>query len=1232
MSLIITKEQTEVLFENKEIDTIFQISDIHLRKYQFHKQYKKVFQNLYKKLESTPYPSKSIILVSGDIVHSKLEMSPELIQETREFLVQLSDITTTVVFAGNHDLEVTNQHRLDALTPIIKSVESDNLIYLKDTGTYEFGLNLRFSLTSVFDYKKVPFHNINDNRKNIYLYHGVVNDAYNDFGYQFQNNRFNLEDFDGFDYVMLGDIHKHQILQYKENEKPHVVMCGSLIQQNFGESIKGHGITKWDLTTEISNNIIEFIEVENNFKYIDIALEKDNVSNIEELIDHIDKNKDTLNIKVRNKHKTNNESAFIQLLNDNFKNIYNIRFIDDYVFELEENSIGAIENIKNLANTDYQQDLIQNYIQENDLDISELDRESIYHINEDMNEKIDKSSFNLFNTWKPLKITFDNMFCFGGSNVIDFTKLKDITGLFAKNFSGKSFIMEIILFAIFDKTIRASNTNEMINHNEDGFMLEFLFEHNSEEYLIIKKTKRVSDTYVKIDELFYKYKDGKKELIDGSSRRNVVKEISKYFTDYNTFTYTNISIQHDHFGFIGLSQTRRKQFLMDLFSLNIFKLLHKEANDIKKDLKGFVKHSDVDQLIEETKLNEENIKNCNIELDIIDIETLQSKVDIDNEKIKEYENMILKLENNIDKTVEYNSVEMVENEITSLQKSIQNLLKIQTSNLITIENILKENITLDIYEDDYINKIETKINDEIKPKLYKLNSDINDEVKNYEMKTLELHIENIKKEIEEEYEKLQSNEIDIEKINTKMNMSQLILTDELIINFNNKESYDKLTENIIKVKIKLDLLGKDYEYYKKVDNVEYDKNCKFCMSNSLVKESIENETKFKEIEQSINDLIIQMEEYSNVRDSLNFDKNEYNLYEDTIKSKTSDLILLNAMNESNNEYVNNITKLKNTLIEYEKIVKMILDNQKYSDKIKLLDIELSKYSDMQLSYYNNRKQIEDNKVKILDLKLQNKDNTIKINTLKSEINEFENVKTIVLNNSKLNVKIVELIKELESYKSEIADDNKFNLQKMITKSDKLKQSINTYKTINMSNQKQIDKIIDYEDKLNLYETYMNIINHKSGIPIHIIERLLPLIQNKVNAILELITEFTIKLFIEDDMLQIKAVYDFDNREMDISLCSGFERIITSIAFKVAFVEIANLPKFLIIDEGFSAFDSGNLNSLYTIFDLLRDKLDFVLIVTHNDNIKDMTDFMETININTYSNNGISYNQSKIEII
>ena len=61
-----------VKVEFESVDKILHIADIHIRNYQRHKEYRKVFRRLYKEVDNLP--KNSIVYVGGDIVHSKTDI------------------------------------------------------------------------------------------------------------------------------------------------------------------------------------------------------------------------------------------------------------------------------------------------------------------------------------------------------------------------------------------------------------------------------------------------------------------------------------------------------------------------------------------------------------------------------------------------------------------------------------------------------------------------------------------------------------------------------------------------------------------------------------------------------------------------------------------------------------------------------------------------------------------------------------------------------------------------------------------------------------------------------------------------------------------------------------------------------------------------------------------------------------------------------------------------------
>ena len=238
---------------NQKFSHVVQLSDIHIRLTKRHEEYKEVFSRLFNELLKTP--STTAIFVLGDVVNSKIDLSPECVDLAADFLFELASIRPTILVAGNHDTNLTNRNRMDSLSPIVDALNHPSLFYLKKSGLYGFG-NICINNYSVFDSpdKYLKGDDIPDIYRNQYeyfiaIYHGEVDGAKTDLGFTLLNPSINVNTFDGHDIALLGDVHKEQDLQiYDENTvKPAIRYAGSLIQQRHDEPINKHGYSFWNL-------------------------------------------------------------------------------------------------------------------------------------------------------------------------------------------------------------------------------------------------------------------------------------------------------------------------------------------------------------------------------------------------------------------------------------------------------------------------------------------------------------------------------------------------------------------------------------------------------------------------------------------------------------------------------------------------------------------------------------------------------------------------------------------------------------------------------------------------------------------------------------------------------------------------------------------------------------------------------------------------------------------------
>ena len=189
------------------------IADTHIRNLKFHYEYKAVFEQLYERLKQE---NVDYIIHCGDIAHTKTQISPEFVEMCSDFFRNLESIAPTYIILGNHDGNLKNSSRQDALTPIVQALALPNLYLLKDSG--ETILDDRFCLNvlSVFDEDNWTQPTDKD-KINIALYHGSISGVKTDIGWTMENGEHDVSIFDNFDFAFLGDIHKtNQALDFKD--------------------------------------------------------------------------------------------------------------------------------------------------------------------------------------------------------------------------------------------------------------------------------------------------------------------------------------------------------------------------------------------------------------------------------------------------------------------------------------------------------------------------------------------------------------------------------------------------------------------------------------------------------------------------------------------------------------------------------------------------------------------------------------------------------------------------------------------------------------------------------------------------------------------------------------------------------------------------------------------------------------------------------------------------------
>ena len=215
------------------------LADTHIKNLKYHYEYREVFKRLY---ESLREESVDYIIHCGDIAHTKTQISPEFVEMCSDFFRNLAAIAPTYIILGNHDGNLKNSNRQDAITPIVDALQHPNLFLLKNSGEVALEGDVTLNVLSVFD-EEGWVKPSDPDRINIALYHGSISGVMTDSGWVMTHGEHPIEIFEGHDYGFLGDIHK---TDQRLDEEGKIRYCGSTIQQNHGES-NDKGFLLWDI-------------------------------------------------------------------------------------------------------------------------------------------------------------------------------------------------------------------------------------------------------------------------------------------------------------------------------------------------------------------------------------------------------------------------------------------------------------------------------------------------------------------------------------------------------------------------------------------------------------------------------------------------------------------------------------------------------------------------------------------------------------------------------------------------------------------------------------------------------------------------------------------------------------------------------------------------------------------------------------------------------------------------
>ena len=580
------------------------IADTHIRNLKYHKEYKEVFNKIY---ESLKKERVDYIIHCGDICHTKTQISPEYVSMASDFLSNLADIAPTYVILGNHDGNLRNGNRQDSITPIVEALDHDNLHLLKNSGEQKLCDKFTLNVLSVFDADN--WVKPSDKKAvNIALYHGSVSGCTTDLGWKMEHGEHDISIFKDFDYAMLGDIHlENQIL----DEDGRVRYAGSTIQQNFGESLD-KGYLLWNIKDKL-NFYCKPILFTNPKPFVSIPLTEE--GKVPTDLDY------PQGARVRLVIQNSISSNALKKAVDVAKKTYKPESVSVINKSSGTDGVNVSDDFKkeDLRDIGVQEKLIREYLKDYNID-EELDKK-VVSLNKKYNEIAEQNDETYRNTnYEILNLEWDNLFNYGEGNKLDLTRYNGITGIFGKNFSGKSSIIDSLLFTIYNSISKNSrkSLNIVNNDKQEGYgKVEiqrgdkiYTILRRVEKYLKKLKGKETVEARTHLDFSCVDINTGEVESLNGTTRAETDRNIVKYFGTLDDFLVTSMSSQMGALNFISEGSTKRKEILAKFLDLDLLEKKFKTAKEDASGLKAELKVLDnVDYESELKKLEKEKLNN-----------------------------------------------------------------------------------------------------------------------------------------------------------------------------------------------------------------------------------------------------------------------------------------------------------------------------------------------------------------------------------------------------------------------------------------------------------------------------------------------------------------------------------------------------------------------------------------------------------------------------------------------
>lgn len=1199
--------------DSGDIKNIYHMSDIHIKaiiSQELHEHYIDMINQICNEISKDC--DNSLIVIAGDVLDSVY--TSDCIKMIKLFFYRLSELCPVIFFFGNHELiNKRDVNAMDMVTPLISDYfDSKHKIFpLLEEGLYQYN-NVIFSLIPM-NATKIQKPKVDKKYVTIGCYHGQVeNDNMSD---QVKKHCvFNTYDFkNAFDLTMLGDCHTHQFLDREER----VAYSGSISEINYRETKIDKGFIKWNVDKKKGT----FIKIDGMIKHVILKVEDGELKNY-------NKKKMPKQAKIKLVYKN---TAFDKLaeIEKKIKQENKVlefiieRDLDDVYADINITIGGKKKKIEDIKDFDTVIKMMNDYIKDNNdfnNDISKRINEYLKKTVKTIDFKFSENSSN----FKLRRLEFDNINVYGLNNVIDFDLFdKKICQLAGNNGIGKSTILTVILLGLFNEPDIGTKFDCInIKNFDKSVRIVIDFEVDSIPYQV-KRTFYVNSLKKRdTEEDLYLFRNGKD--ITGTDNKATQKKIINLIGTFNDMVDTNIVLQRNYKSFTDLSNIDKRNIISKMGKLDVFDVLSKQVRSdltcLNRDIPKLSKR--IDELLGENENSkkksnfnekEEDFKKITDEINdeltsLNDVaEKLEkNKINLNKKKIeyehelKEYES----LKNNKELKKTFNIID--EDKIKDLEEEKEELEKKIGDIQYDLDEINKKLLSKKFKNfEEKKNKFEQNRKKEVDKLVQRKNNLLIDLVKidnqNYDAK-----LEDVKNKISEIEDTMKENNKKIKKLNKK-----IIDEDESIAQ--RYDEYKSLNKNNDVVMKQIEEKQKEIKEYldkqKKVDHIEYDDKCKYCvkLKNKITFE--ENILLLKKIMSNLEN-----EKEKNLEKLENYEncQKEYDDYIEDLENNKKHNKEIDALRNKNLLLEKDLASYEKDKTNYEDAInknkESIENNEEINEKIKDIDEEVKELIDDKLDgcdeyeFLNNDK----NKLEKEIMETKNKFSEIKL-TLQDAIKN----RTQYEEKRKNREDMLKKLEELEKKKKELVNIvNEYN--KVSGELDKTKLLIDNKKTKIAENNlllKQYNEVKAEIENLSKEKEITEIVNKtldKGGIQDNIlVNNIIPRIEAEVNGILSYMTKFRIEMKYLNKSLQVYKIVDSKSKILKVS---GYEHMVLGLAFRLAFCNLNHRQcKMMFFDELFTFADQNGIEKIGKLFDYIRMHYDFALVITHNDVIKKYCD-------------------------